>query len=161
MSSQTTPPILLTRSYGFGLGVFALLFGAWLHINSNSYTVGHARLDDSHNFNWWIGLTRGGVNCGWGMNYVWFGRERERSLTGISTSREWDPMLWYDGEFATPTSPLTRLQVPLWPLPALWAVMFASGMYRLHRRSGSEPFRPEGLTPTPPSSPRPQPGPLR
>lgn len=140
MSSQPRPPILLTRSYGFGLGVFALLFGGWLHLNSHSYNLGSARLDASHDSIRWIGLGRGALHCGWGKNIAWSGREREVSLNGISKGCEWDPVWWFDGQIATSTSPLTTLGFPLWPLPALWSLIFTGGMYRLHRQNGSGPF---------------------
>ncbi len=65
MSSQPTQPILLTRTYGFGLAVFALLFGAWLHLNSHSYNLGTARLDASHDSIWWFRMSSGGVDGGW------------------------------------------------------------------------------------------------
>jgi hypothetical protein len=142
MSSQPRQPILLTRSYGFGLGIFALLFGAWLHLNSHGYTAGTARLDASHNFVRSISLGRGALYCCWGQNFAWSGPEREISLTVISKGCGWDPVRWFDGEFATPANPLTWLEIPLWPLPALWAVLFAGGMFRLHRQAGSGPFAP-------------------
>lgn len=137
MSSQPKPPILLTRSYAFGLGVFALLFGGWLHLNSHFYNLGSARLDASHDSIWWIGLGRGALHFGWGNNVAWSGPEREISLNRISKYCEWDPVRWFDGEFATPASPLIWLEIPLWTLPALWAVLFAGGMFRLHRQTES------------------------
>ena len=139
MSSQPKPPILLTRSYGFGLGIFALLFGAWLQLNSHGYTAGTARLDASHNFVRSISLGRGALYCCWGKNFAWAGPEREISLTGISKNGDWNPVRRFDGEIATPVSPLTWLEIPLWPLPALWAVLFAGGMYWLHRQPESGP----------------------
>lgn len=137
MSSQPRTPILLTRSYGFGLAVFALLFGAWLHLNSHAYTAGTARLDASHNFIRSIGLGCGALHCCWGQNVAWSGPEREISLNRISKDCEWDPVRWFDGGFATPASPLIWVEIPIWPLPALWAVLFAGGMFRLHRQTES------------------------
>ena len=167
MSSQPRHPILLTRSYSFGLAVFALFFGGWLHLNSHSYNLGSARLDASHNSTWWIGSGRGALHFGWGKNAAWSGPEREISLNGISKGCEWDPLWRFDGQIATPTSPLTRLEIPLWPLPALWAVLFAGGMFRLHRQTESGQYdatpsplpasEEANLTPPPSSSPRPEP----
>lgn len=138
MLSRPRHRILFTRTYGFGLAVFALLYGGWLHLNSHQYVAGRARFDASHDFIWQFGLGRGGVACSWGKNLYWFGPEGERSLTGIVKDCEWDPMPWFDGELATPGNPQTSLAIPLWPLPAFWALLFTTGMYRLHRQSDSD-----------------------